>query len=93
MPLDAIIRAGRKIYESAKDMEEEPLIPSLGKRNSMPTTSTRVSAREAAAKVPAPVKPAPKTKANPMDMGRGMGGMLGGAVKAVNQRKKMLDNY
>lgn len=95
MPLGNIIKAGKKLYDAAQDMNEEPFIPSVGKRNFIPTTSTRVSAREAAAPS-APVMPSPepkvKSKDNPMDMGRGMGGMLGGAIKAGSQRKRMLDD-
>ena len=96
-PLGNIISAGKKIYDDAKRQQaaDEPaFIPSLGKRNSMPTTSTRVSAREAAA-APVVTKPAPKAKpkANPNDMGRSMGGMLGNASKALNQRKKTIDSY
>lgn len=95
MPLGNLISAGKKIYDDAKRQQaaDAPaFIPSMGKRNSMPTTSTRVSAREAMA---APVtKPAPKAKpkANPNDMGRAMGGMLGNTAKTLNQRKKVIDS-
>ena len=83
------------MYDEGKRVmaaDEPAFIPSLGRRNSMPTTSTRISAQEAAAAKPAPTKPAPKPKANPMDIGRGIGGMTGNAIKAINQRKKMLEN-
>jgi hypothetical protein len=93
MPLGNIIKGVRKMYDAAEDMDEEPLIPSMGKRNSMPTTSTRVSAKEAAAKS-APAKTAPKRRADPNDAGRVMESMGMGAGKAantLNRRKKMLE--
>ncbi len=97
MPLGNIIKGVKKMYDASKDTDEEAFIPSMGKRNSMPTTSTRVSAREAAAPVakPAP-KPAPKRRADPNDVGRAMESMgmgAGKAAKTLNQRKKMLDDF
>jgi hypothetical protein len=98
MPLGNLISAGKKIYDDAKRQkaaDEPAFIPSMGKRNSMPTTSTRVSAREAMA---APVtKPAPRRRADPNDAGRVMESMgmgAGKAAKTLNQRnKKMLDDF
>ena len=100
MPLGNILKAGKKMYDEGKKgmaAEEPDFIPSVGKRNSMPTTSTRVSARETvAAARPAATTPAPKRRADPNDMGRTMESMgmgAGKAAKTLNQRKKMLEDY
>lgn len=98
MPLGNILKAGKKMYDEGKKSmaaEEPAFIPSVGKRNSMPTTSTRVSARETVAVRPA-TTPVPKRRADPNDMGRAMESMgmgAGKAAKTLNQRKKMLEDY